>query len=214
MGSGFGCAPQVRLEVCRQAVRLVWRGEDGIANSEVEGKFAINLPGITNVDLVVAPVHIVEDVCRDFAQPLYVLPVMKALAMGTPVTTPVPLVKLTLASTGFALRRSELPPPLYSNFLLKPRNTPTLIVCEPCSQERSSRPLYRFSPLSQGAIICGVPPLFPRLMVGTPTLCDFKSAGNRVGKSDVRVAVKPGSVPPGVMLMRLLEYANAASLMR
>src|SRR5579871_74283 len=68
MGSGFGCAPQVRLEVCRQAVRLVWRGEDGIANSEVEGKFAINLPGITNVDLVVAPVHIVEDVCRDFAQ--------------------------------------------------------------------------------------------------------------------------------------------------
>src|SRR6201997_2448943 len=88
------------------------------------------------------------------------------------------------------------------------------MVCEPRIQERSSRPLYRFSPLFQGAIIWGVPPLFPRLMVGTPCLCDFKSAGNKVGKSVVSVAAKPGVAPPGVMRMRLLEYVNAASLMR
>src|SRR5438270_9091175 len=142
-----------------------------------------------------------------------VLPAMNPLAKRTPVRQRAFDGQNCCASDangmlsfiGLACKRSELPPPLSSNLRLKARNTPALKVCEPRIHDKSSRPLYRFSPLLQGAIICGVPPLAPRLMVGTPTLCAFKSAGNKVGKSAVSVAVSVGLLPPGVMRMRLLE---------
>jgi hypothetical protein len=58
------------------------------------------------------------------------------------------------------------------------------------------------------------PQEFPQLMIGIPILCDFRSDGNNVAKSPANVVARFGRLPPGVMLMRLFEYENSASLIR
>src|SRR5450755_2376467 len=53
--------------------------------------------------------------------------------------------------------------------------------------------------------------MLPPQRVGMPCFWVFSASGYPGGRAAAVCASRPGSVPPGVMLMRLSEYANSRS---